>query len=147
MSLIDTINADIKTAMLARDKEKLEALRAVKAALLIAQTSGETLSEDADLKLLQKLVKQRREAAEIYENNGRSDLAQTELSQVKHIEVYLPKQISLEEIKAVIAQIISDTGATSIKDMGKVMGLASKQMAGKADNKLIADIVKEKLSL
>jgi len=145
MALIDTINNDIKAAMLAKDKEKLEALRAVKAALLIVNTSGEAINEDGELKLLQKLVKQRREAADIYIKNGRQELADVELSQVQFIEAYLPKQMSMEELKAIIEKIMKDVNASSIKDMGKVMGTASKQLAGKADNKAISEIVKELL--
>ena len=145
MALIDTINNDIKAAMLAKDKEKLESLRAIKAALLIINTSGEAVNEDGEIKLLQKLVKQRREAADIYIKNGRKELADVELSQVQYIEAYLPNQMSMEELKAIIEKIMKDANATSIKDMGKVMGAASKQLAGKADNKAISDIVKELL--
>ena len=145
MALIDLINNDIKAAMLAREKEKLEALRAVKAALLIANTSGETVNEEAEVKLLQKLVKQRREAADIYNKNGRKDLADNELTQVQFIEPYLPKQMSNEEVKAHIVNIITEIAATGIKDMGKVMGIASKKLGGKADNKIISEIVKELL--
>ena len=146
MSLIEQINNDIKAAMLAKEKVKLESLRAVKAALLIANTSGEAVNEAAELKILQRLVKQRREAADIYLKNGRNELAQNELTQVQYIEVYLPTQINIEDIKAVVAQIISDINAIGIKDMGKVMGIAAKQLAGKADNKAVSEIVKELLS-
>ena len=145
MALIDIINTDIKAAMLAKDKGKLESLRAVKAALLIANTSGETINEDAEIKLLQKLVKQRKEAAEIYLKNGRQELADDELKQAQYIEPYLPKQMTNEDLKAHIVKVITDLAATSIKDMGKVIGAASKQLAGKADNKAISDIVKELL--
>ena len=145
MALIDTINNDIKAAMLAKDKEKLESLRAIKAALLIANTSGEKVNEEAEIKLLQKLVKQRKEAAEIYIKNGRKDLADSELAQAQYIEPYLPKQMTNEELKAHIVKIITEVAASSIKDMGKVIGAASKQLAGKADNRTISVIVKELL--
>jgi len=145
MALIDTINNDIKAAMLAKDKEKLESLRAIKAALLIANTSGEKVNEEAEIKLLQKLVKQRKEAAEIYIKNGRKDLADSELAQAQYIEPYLPKQMTNEELKAHIVKIITEVAASSIKDMGKVIGAASKQLAGKADNRTISEIVKELL--
>lgn len=146
MALVDIINNDIKTAMLAKDKDKLEALRAVKAALLIAGTSGEGVNEDTEVKLLQKLVKQRKEAAEIYQKNGKNDLADNELKQVSYIEPYLPKQMSLDEIKTQITAIIASVNANGMKDMGKVMGIASKQLAGKADNKAVSEIVKQLLS-
>lgn len=146
MALVEIINNDIKTAMLAKDKDKLEALRAVKAALLIAGTSGETVNEDTEVKLLQKLVKQRKEAAEIYQKNGRNDLADNELKQVSYIEPYLPKQMSIDEIKTQISAIIASVNASGMKDMGKVMGIASKQLAGKADNKAVSEIVKQLLS-
>lgn len=148
MTLEDKINADIKAAMLAKEKEKLEALRAVKSAVLLAKTdkgaSGD-LAGDAELKLLQKLVKQRKEAADIYIQQNRKDMADVELFQAAVIEKYLPAQMSEEEIKAVIARIITETGAQSQKDMGKVMGAATKELAGKADGKLVAQIVKELL--
>lgn len=148
MTLEDKINADIKSAMLAREKDKLEALRAIKSAVLLAKTEkmGAELSEDTELKLLQKLVKQRRESAEIYNAQNREDMANAELFQAGIIEQYLPKQLSPEEIKTVLQKIISDTGANSAKDMGKVMGLASKELAGKADGKTISALVKELLS-
>lgn len=149
MSLTEKINGDIKKAMLAREKEKLEALRAVKAALLLAMTSegGGTITEDDEIKLLQKLVKQRREAAEIYINQNRKDLANTEVFQADVITAYLPSQLGPEELKPVIQEIIRNTGATGIKDMGKVMAAASLQLAGKADNKTISLLVKELLGL
>lgn len=148
MSLEEKINADIKTAMLAKEKEKLEALRAIKSAVLLAKTDkGATgdIAADVELKMLQKMVKQRKEAAEIYVQQNRQDMADVELFQASVIEVYLPVQMSEAEIKAVVAKIIADAGATSAKDMGKVMGLASKELSGKADGKLIAQIVKEML--
>jgi uncharacterized protein YqeY len=149
MSLAESINNDIKAAMLARDARKLEALRAIKAALLLAKTgkdvsSGE-IPEDVELALLQKLVKQRKESAEIYRSQNRPDLAETEEYQASIIEEYLPEQISEEELTGIIKDIIARTGASGIKDMGKVMGMASKELAGKADNKTIAGIVKQLL--
>ena len=146
MSLVDKINADIKSAMLAKEKEKLEALRSVKSALLLAQSSGEQVTEDTEIKLLQKLVKQRREAADIYKSQNREDLAMPEIFQADIIQKYLPAQMGEEEIKTIIKNIIAQTNASSVKDMGKVMGLASKELAGKADNKAVSDIVKQLLS-
>jgi hypothetical protein len=145
MSLVDKINADIKSAMLAKEKEKLEALRGIKAALLLAQTSGEKVTEDIEIKMLQKLIKQRREAAEIYKSQNREDLSGPEIFQADIIQQYLPAQMSEEEIKTIIKNIIAQTNASSIKDMGKVMGLASKELAGKADNKAVSEIVKQLL--
>ena len=149
MSLEKLINDDIKAAMLARDKQKLEALRAVKSAILLAKTdkggSGE-IEEDAEMKILQKLVKQRRESAEIYKQQGRAALAEEEIFQLAIIEKYLPAQMSEEDVKKIIQEIIAETGASSIKDMGRVMGLATKKLAGKADNKLISGLVKELLN-
>ena len=149
MSLVENVNADIKAAMLAREKDKLEALRAVKSALLLAQSekggTGE-VSEDAEIKMLQKLVKQRRETAEIYINQNRKELADVELFQADIIQQYLPKQMDISEIKQIIKDIITEVGATSIKDMGKVMGIASKKLAGLAEGKDISDKVKALLS-
>lgn len=149
MSLAEKINDDIKRTMLARDSRKLEALRAIKAALLIAKTgkdasSGE-IPEDVEMQLLQRLVKQRKESAEVYKTQNRPDLAEEELFQSAIIEAYLPEQMSLDELRDIVKAIIGQVGATSIKDMGKVMGLASKQLAGKADNKTISVIIKELL--
>lgn len=146
MSLVDKINEDIKAAMLAKEKEKLEAIRAIKSALLLAQTSGEAVSEETEIKLLQKLVKQRRESAEIYKTQNREDLLKAEIFQAEIIEAYLPKQMSKDEVKSVIAAIIKETGVTNVKEMGKIMGVASKQLAGKADNKTISEVIKELLS-
>ncbi|MFN4122184.1 MAG: GatB/YqeY domain-containing protein [Flavobacteriales bacterium] len=147
MSLEERINADIKTAMLAKEKEKLEALRAIKSAVLLAKTEkvGSELDADMEMKLLQKLVKQRKESAAIYVTQSRQDMADAELFQATVIEQYLPAQISEEEIRQTITEIIASTGASGMKDMGKVMGLASKQLAGKADGKLISEIVKSML--
>lgn len=146
MSLAEKINNDIKQAMLAKDKRKLEALRAIKAGLLLVKTGKDTSSgeipETVEMQLLQKLVKQRKESAEIYKQQNREDLAEEELFQAGIIENYLPKQMSDEEIAEVVKQIVDDTGAESMKDMGKVMGAATKKLAGKADNRKISNIVK-----
>ena len=148
MSLEQKINDDIKSAMLARDARKLEALRAVKAAVLLEKTkeggAGE-VGEEAELRILQKLVKQRRESAEIYAAADRTDLAEKELYDASVIETYLPKQLSEEEVAAIIRELIAKSGASSIKDMGKVMGLATKELSGRTDNKLISGIVKNLL--
>lgn len=149
MSLENKINEDIKKAMLAREKEKLEALRAVKTALLVAKTekgAGETMTEETEIKILQRLVKQRKESATVFKDQNREELAQKELYEADVIEEYLPAQMSEEEIKSVIGKIIEEVGAKSMADMGKVMGVASKKMAGKAEGKLIADTVKSILS-
>mgnify|MGYP000858132884 FL=1 len=149
MELEKLINEDIKQAMINKDKEKLEALRSIKAAMLLEKTgkdvTGGIIPESVELKMLQRLVKQRRESAEIYKAQGRPDLAEPEIFQAAIIEKYLPEQMTDEEVIAVVKQVIADTGTTGIKDMGKVMGLASKQIAGKADNKMIAEIVKRLL--
>ena len=146
MALEEKINADIKSAMLAKEAAKLDALRAVKSAILLLKTSPEGYSDDTELKALQKMVKQRKETAEVYKTQNRTDLADVELSQAAIIEAYLPKQMSEDEIKAEVAKIITSVGATSPADMGKVMGVASKQLAGKADGKIISTVVKELLS-
>ncbi len=146
MALEEKINSDIKTAMLARDAAKLDALRAVKSAILLLKTSPEGYTDDTEIKALQKMVKQRKETADIYKTQSRTDLADVELFQAGIIEAYLPKQMTEEEIKVEIAKIISSLGASSPADMGKVMGVASKQLAGKADGKIISIIVKELLS-
>ena len=150
MNLEQLINDDIKAAMLAKDKPTLEALRAVKAAILLAKTdkgtSGEGMEEGVEMKILQKLVKQRRDSAEIFKQQARADLAADELFQLSVIEKYLPAQMSEEEITKVISAVIAQSGATSIKDIGKVMGMASKQLAGKADNKIISELVKKLLN-
>ncbi|MBC8321657.1 MAG: GatB/YqeY domain-containing protein [Bacteroidetes bacterium] len=150
MSLEKIINDDIKQAMIARDKSKLNALRAIKAALLLEKTGagigGAEVPESVELKLLQKLVKQRKESAIIYKEQNRTDLADEEEFQASIIEKYLPEQLSIEEISEIIKKIIGDTGASTMKDMGRVMGTASMQLAGKADNKTVSGIVKELLS-
>lgn len=146
MSLTDRINADIKSAMLAKEKEKLEALRSIKAALLLANTSGEAVTQESEIKLLQKLVKQRREAADIYTTQNRLDLAGPEIFQAEIIQQYLPAQMGEEEVIGIVKRLIETSGANSIKDMGKVMGMASKELSGKADNKTVSEIVKRLLS-
>jgi len=148
MELEKLINNDIKNAMLARDPERLEALRAIKAALLLEKTKEGTtgeIPESVELQLLQKLVKQRRESADIYAAAKREDLAKKERFEASIIEKYLPQQMGEEELTEKIRQIIALTQATSLKDMGKVMGAASKEFAGKADNKMVSEIVKKLL--
>ena len=149
MNIFDQISDDIRLAMLARDKAKLEALRNAKKVLLEAKTAksgNEDLSYDLAIKALAKLAKQGRDSAEIYKQQNRLDLYEPEMAQVKVLESYLPQQMGDEELTAVINAIIEKTGATSIKEMGKVIGLASKELAGKADGKLISDKVKSLLA-
>jgi hypothetical protein len=148
MSLEEKINNDIKASMLAKEKEKLEALRAVKAALLLMKTEkeGVQITEEKENALLQKLVKQRKDAAEIYNTNNRPELAEKELFEASIIEVYLPKKMSNEEIANAVKNIIAQTGVTSASEFGKVMGIAVKQLAGKADNKVISEVIKSLLS-
>jgi len=149
MTLFEQISEDIKAAMKARDKVRLETLRNIKKVFLEAKTApgaNDTL-EDADaLKIIAKLAKQGKESAATFTQQNRQDLADTELSQVKVIEEYLPKQLSEAEIEAAVKEIIAAVGAQGIKDMGRVMGVASKQMAGKADGRVISSIVKKLLS-
>lgn len=149
MELEKLINEDIKHAMISKDKDKLEALRSIKAALLLEKTGKDVSSgiipESVELKMLQRLVKQRRESAEIYKTQGRPDLAEPELFQASIIEKYLPEQLTEEEIISIVKKAITESGATGPKDMGKVMGIASKMVAGKADNKVISEIVKKLL--
>ncbi len=145
MALSETINTEIKNAMLAKEAGKLKALRAIKSALLLEQTKGgdSAFTEEMEIKMLQKLVKQRKDSAAIYEQNGRAEAAAEELEEAAHIEGYLPKQLTSEELEAVVKEIITQVGATSMADMGKVMGIASKQLAGKADGRAISDMVKK----
>lgn len=145
MTIEERINGDIKTAMLAKDAGRLEALRAIKSAVLLLKTSPEGLTEDSALKAIQKEVKKRKETAELYVNQGRQDLADVEHFQATVLEEYLPKQMSEDEIKTELQKIIASVGATSAADMGKVMGAASKALAGKADNKIVSVIVKQLL--
>lgn len=149
MSLEQKIMAELKTAMLAKDEKTTRSLRAVKAAIILAKTSeganGE-LKEEDEIKLLQKLVKQRKDSLEIFQQQNRADLVQKEQDEITVIEKFLPKQLSADELKVIVAGIIADTGASSAADMGKVMGVATKQLAGKADGKSISAAVKELLS-
>lgn len=147
MTLEERINADIKAAMLAKERKKLDALRAVKSAILLLKTngSGDAISQEAEIACLQKLVKQRKESAELYKQQNRMDLYEDEAFQQAVIEAYLPEQVSEEEIRTELQKIISETGASSVKDMGKVMGAAQKAFAGRADNKVVSTIVKELL--
>lgn len=149
MELEKLINEDIKQAMINKDKEKLEALRSIKAALLLEKTGKDVSSgiipDGVELKMLQRLVKQRRESAEIYKAQGRPDLAEPEIFQASIIEKYLPEQMSEDQVTEIVKKVIAETGAASIKDMGKVMGIASKLVAGKADNKFISEIIKKLL--
>ncbi|MCK9162933.1 MAG: GatB/YqeY domain-containing protein [Bacteroidales bacterium] len=147
MNLEERINADIKQAMLAKDRERLESLRAIKSAILMIKTSksGTQVSEQEEIQTLQRLVKQRKEAALTYKEQNRQELYDVEIAQAKIIEEYLPEQLSEDEIRQAISNIIKELGVTSPKDMGKVMGPAQKQFAGKADNKIVSQIVKELL--
>lgn len=148
MTLTDQINEDVKAAMKAKDKAALEALRAIKSALLIAATEkGAKESDEAsEIKLLQKLVKQRKDAASIYQEQGREDLAAEELEQIKIIEKYLPAQLDASAVAKIIEDIINSTGASSMADMGKVMGQVNQKVAGQAEGKLVADLVKQALN-
>ena len=149
MALEQTINDQLKSAMLAKDEKKLRGLRAIKAAIIIAKTAegaGGQISEDDEIKMLQKLVKQRKDSLEIFKQQNRADLAQKEEEEIEVIEVFLPKQLGEAELKEILAKIIADTGASSPADMGKVMGAATKHLAGKADGKTISTIVKKLLS-
>ncbi|MGB0293222.1 MAG: GatB/YqeY domain-containing protein [Flavobacteriaceae bacterium] len=148
MGLQQKVMEDMKAAMRAKDAVALEALRAIKSAILLAQTesSSKELSEKDELKILQKLVKQRRDSAQIFNEQNRSDLAEPEINQAKIIEKFLPEQLSEQEIAKIVKQIITDTGAASMSDMGKVMGAANAKLAGRADGKTISTIVKRELS-
>lgn len=145
-TLEERINADIKAAMLAKDAARLEALRAVKSALLLLKTSETGFTPDLELKTLQKLVKQRKESAEIYEQQGRADLADPERFQASVIETYLPKQLSREELEERIGTLLREMGVQQPQEAGKAIGLINKQLAGLADGKMIADLVKKLLS-
>ena len=149
MSLQDQVMEAMKTAMKAKDSKSLEALRAVKAALLLVQTEGgakSVLSESDEIKILQKLVKQRKDSAAIFNEQGRADLADPEIEQAAVIEKFLPAQMSEEEVAKIVDDVIAQTGASSMKDMGKVMGITNSKLAGKADGKTISTIVKARLS-
>jgi uncharacterized protein len=147
MSLEQKIMTELKAAMLAKNEAKLRGLRAVKAAIILAKTSeaGKELNEEEEMKILQKLVKQRKESIEIYTKQNREDLASTEREEVEVIELFLPKMMSEEEIRIDIIKLIESVGAKSPADMGKVMGAATKHFAGKADNKIVSAMVKELL--
>ena len=149
MSLEQKVMQDLKTAMLAKDEKSVRSLRAIKSAIILAKTSegftGE-LKEEDEIKMLQKLIKQRRDSLEIYEKQNRGDLAQKEKEEISVIEKFLPEQLSEEKLKEILSRIVTETGASTPADMGKVMGVANKQLAGKADGKTIAAIVRKLLS-
>ena len=146
MGIEEKINADVKASMLAKDAKRLEAVRALKSVILLLKTSPEGLTEESALKAMQKEYKKRKETAEVYIQQNRQDLADDELAQAKVIEDYLPKQLSEDEIKAIVKNAIAETGASSAADMGKVMGAANKVVAGRADGKVVSQIVKELLA-
>ncbi len=149
MSLEQTINQDIKAAMIAKDNARLRGLRAIKAAVLLAKTekgASEDLTEEGEIKVLQKLVKQRKESAEIYKNQSREDLYQIEIEEQEVIEQYLPKQLDRASVELIIKDIIKESNASSVKDMGKVMGAANQKLAGQADGRTISEVVKSLLS-
>jgi uncharacterized protein len=149
MSLEQQIMGELKTAMLAKDEKSVRSLRAIKAAIILAKTSegaGGEINEDAEIKLLQKLVKQRKDSLEIFQKQNREDLAQKEQEEIAVIEKFLPKQLDENELKQIVSEIITSSGATSAADMGKVMGLATKRLAGKADGKTVSAIVKQLLA-
>ena len=149
MDMFDRISNDIKEAMKAKDKVRLETLRNIKKVFLEAKTApgaNDTLTDDAALKIMQKLVKQGKDSATLYNEQGRADLAEAELAQVAVIETYLPKQMSAEELEAALKAIIAEVGAEGPKDMGKVMGTATKKLAGLAEGRLISTLVKKLLS-
>ncbi|MES2111396.1 MAG: GatB/YqeY domain-containing protein [Bacteroidota bacterium] len=148
MSLINQIDQDIKQAMLAKQADRLRGLRAIKSALLLARTekgAAEELTQEAEIKVLQKLVKQRKESADIYKAQNREDLYQVEIDEMKVIEPYLPQQMTRFEIEGFLQEVISRIGATSVSDMGKVMGVANKELAGRADGRTISEVVKQLL--
>ena len=148
MTLEERIMQDLKEAMKAQDEAAKRGIRAIKSAILLAKTdgSGQEITQEREIQMLQKLVKQRRESLEIYQREGREDLASKELEEIQIIERYLPKQLSTEELEAAIREIIAETGAASAKDLGKVMGAATKKLAGKADGKAISELAKKLLA-
>lgn len=149
MSLKSTIESEIKQAMLNKDKDRLRALRAIKSQILLAETEkggGGELSEDAEMKLLTKAAKQRKDSIEVFEKQGRDDLAATEKSELAVIESFLPKQLTEEEVEVEVKKVIEEVGASGPQDMGKVMGAATKKLAGKADGKMISTLAKKLLS-
>ena len=147
MNLPDLISSDIKKAMLAREVDKLAALRAVKAAIMLeaSKDGSASVSDDISLTIIKRLVKQRRDSAEIYLNENRQDLADDELKQLKHLETYLPEQLSSSEVEKIVKKIIIELGASSMSDMGRVMGKVISQLNGKADGKLVSNVVKNLL--
>ena len=145
MDIEEKINSEIKTAMLAKNAKKLDALRAIKSVILLLKSSSEGLTEESINTALQKEVKKRKESADIYKSQNRSDLEEIELSQASVIEEYLPRQLNEDQIKTELEKIIATVGATNSSDMGKVMGAASKFFAGRADNKIVSSIVKQLL--
>jgi uncharacterized protein len=148
MSLINQIDQDIKQAMLGKQEARLRGLRAIKSALLLARTekgASEDLSQETEIKVLQKLIKQRKESSDIYKAQNREDLYKIEIEEMEVIEVYLPKQMDRAEIEVYLKELIGRVGATSVKDMGKVMGAANKELAGKADGKTISEVVRQLL--
>ncbi|MBL7815271.1 MAG: GatB/YqeY domain-containing protein [Saprospiraceae bacterium] len=148
MSLEERIQKDLVTAMKAKDEKALRAIRSIKSAILLYKTSGSgvELNEEAEIKMLQKMVKQRKESLSIYEQQGRAELAQTEKEEIEVIEQYLPKQLSPEDIEALLKDIIAELGATSMKDMGKVMAAANQKFAGQAEGAVVSGIVKRLLA-
>jgi uncharacterized protein YqeY len=146
MSLEEKINTDLKSAMLSKDEAAMRGLRAVKAGLLLAKTSGSgTLSSEDEMKMLQKLVKQRKESVEIFQKQGRDDLAKTEIEEISVIEKYLPKQLGEDDIKKELKSLMEQNNAKDAGDMGRMMGIASKHFAGKADNKLVSQLLRQML--
>lgn len=146
MNIEEKINADVKASMLAKDAKRLEAVRALKSVILLLKTSPEGLTEESAMKAIQKEYKKRKETAEIYKQQNRPDLAEDELAQALVMEDYLPKMLSEDEIKAEVKKAIDELGATTAADMGKVMGLANKAIAGRADGKVVSQIVKDMLT-
>jgi len=148
MSLEQSIMGDLKSAMKSKDQAALRSIRAIKAAILLAKTdgSGKKLDEAGEIKMLQKLVKQRQESLDIYKKQGREDLASVEEEEIAVIQKYLPTQLDSSEIEIIVSEIINSTGASGMKDMGKVMGMASKKLAGQADGKTLAGIIKSQLT-
>jgi len=149
MNLFDTISEEIKKAMLAKDKVRLEALRGIKKEFLEAKTAkgaNDELSDETAIAILQKMVKQRKDSADIYTAQGRPDLAEDEIAQIKVIQDFLPSQLTAEELEAAVKKIVAEVGATSMKDMGKVMGVATKELVGKAEGRAVSEMVKKLLA-
>ncbi|HOM62646.1 MAG TPA: GatB/YqeY domain-containing protein [Dysgonamonadaceae bacterium] len=149
MNLFDTISEEIKKAMLAKDKVRLEALRGIKKEFLEAKTAkgaNDELSDETATAILQKMVKQRKDSADIYTAQGRPDLAEDEIAQIKVIQDFLPSQLTAEELEAAVKKIVAEVGATSMKDMGKVMGVATKELAGRAEGRAVSEMVKKLLA-